>query len=156
MSVAGILAGNFLAGLGTQYAQPSQLSPINTNASSAFAAIQQKLSASGSAASSSAAPISSELSKLGQDLQLGNLSAAEADYTALKLAISQRHAQLSGQSGNTINGNSNQQGASGTSGASSDPLAAAMQAYSALQQDASAGALSSSLINPISTFSINA
>ena len=96
------------------------------------------------------------MSQLGQDLNLGNLSAAQADYSALKIAIAQHHTRLNGQPGMATAAGGNSSSQAGASGNVTDPLSAAMQAYGSLQQMAANGALSSSLINPSSTFSINA
>ena len=163
MSVAGILAGALFSGAGTQYAQESPLSSINTSsAPSAFAAVQQQLLQSGSVAPASSRSVHSELTQLSQDLKSGNLSAAQADYSALKITLAQLHMKLTGQSqsASAAGGDSDSQaGTSGTASQSSNitnPLAAAMLAYSSLQQNPNNVALSSSLITPASTFSINA
>ena len=161
MSVAGILAGTLFSGAGSQLAQKTPLSTINTsNTPSAFSAFQQTLSQSGSVPAPGKAPVSSELTQLGQDLKSGNLPAAQADYSALSMSIAQGHAHMSGQlhSGSAASGNNSQAGASGassTSGNLSNPMAA-MLAYSSLQLSPAARGLSSSLMTPASTFSIDA
>jgi len=157
MSIAGILAGNLFSGAGTQYASQTPRSPFGTSSvPSEFAALQQKLSQASSVAQPAASSVPSEMSQLGQDLNLGNLSAAQADYSALKIAIAQHHTRLNGQPGMATAAGGNSSSQAGASGNVTDPLSAAMQAYGSLQQMAANGALSSSLINPSSTFSINA
>jgi hypothetical protein len=166
MSVAGILASSLFSNAGSQIAQkaPGFASSIAngfkaqsgnvTGAPSSFAAVQQKLSGSG------ATSLPTQMSQLGQDLSSGNLTAAQADFNNIQMTLSQspasllRHKQTQPVSsgGSSPAGSANAQSGAGLS----DPLTAALQAYSSLQQNPINGALSSSLMANPSTFSVNA
>jgi len=105
--------------------------------------------------------VTGQLSQVGKDLESGDLTAAQADFTALKTTLAQYRTQTSlhsstGQASSGSNGSST--GASSLSSllsAGSDPLAAAMLAYGSLQQGQSGGALNASVL-PTTTFSITA
>jgi hypothetical protein len=163
MSVAGILASGLFANAVSQVAQklPSAAS-LTTDAQSVFGALKQGLLASGSNSSSGGTSVTGQLSQIGQDLKSGDLPAAQADFTAFKTTLAQYRAQMllhspTGQASSGGNGSST--GASSQSsllGAGSDPLAAAMLAYGALQQGQTGGALNASVLPNVNTFSIAA
>jgi hypothetical protein len=147
MSVAGILGSSLFANAASQVAQklvPS--AKLNADAQSVFGDLQKGLINSGATSSTG------QLSQIGQDLTSGNLPAAQADFSAFKLTLAQDATQLlnrsaSKQSSNA--GNTSSTGASGNSGlfgAGSNPAAAAMLAYSSLQQSAMNGALNASVL----------
>jgi hypothetical protein len=115
-----------------------------------------------SSSSAGGSSVTGQLSQIGQDLNLGNLPAAQADFAAFKTALEQHATQMLRHSpaGSVPSaGNSYLNGASGESnllGTGSDPLAAAMLAYGSLQQGVVNGTLNTSVLSPASTFSINA
>lgn len=154
MSVAGILGSSLFANAVSQVAQ--KLVPsAEAGAQSVFGALQQGLTAAGVNSSVGSAPLTGQLSQIGQDLTSGNLPAAQADFSAFKLTLAQDATQLlhHSTSGLASSGSSTSStGASGnssTAGTGSNPLAAAMLAYSSLQQSALNGALNSA-ISPLS------
>jgi hypothetical protein len=153
MSVAGILGSSLFANAASQVAQklvPS--AKLNADAQSVFGDLQKGLINSGATSSTGATSLTGQLSQIGQDLTSGNLPAAQADFSAFKLTLAQDATQLlnrsaSKQSSNA--GNISSTGASGNSslfGAGSNPAAAAMLAYSSLQQSAMNGALNASVL----------
>jgi hypothetical protein len=157
MSVAGILASSLFSGAGAHIAQNamglgSALKSGNTStAQSDFAAIQQKLAALGSSSTGSTS-LGSQMTQLGQDLKSGNLSAAQSDYstfqTSLLHTLTSKH-----QSSNPVAAT----GSTTTAGQlSNTQLTAALQAYSALQQNPLNGTLNSSLIANPNSLSIQA
>ena len=163
MSVAGIFGSSLFANAVSQAAQ--KLVPSanqNTGTQSVFGALQQKLLQSGSNSSTVGTSATGELSQIGQDLDSGNLPAAQADFTAFKATLAQNLTQaLHHSSAKPVSsaGSSLASSATGESslfGAGSDPLAAAMLAYGSLQQGSVGGALSASVSPTASTFSASA
>jgi hypothetical protein len=152
MSVAGILGSSLFANAVTQLAQKSSSANPNTGAQSVFGSLQQRLLGSTSNSSAGGTSITGQLSQIGQDLESGNLPAAQADFTAFKISLSQHRTQTS----QTSQTGSVSSGGSGSSTGASDPLAAAMLAYGSLQQGAIGGALNASILPTASTFSVNA
>jgi hypothetical protein len=162
MSVAGILASSIFSNFG------SSASNKTTNISSAvsggtgsshqagnisegpspFAVLQQQLSAQSAGLGSLTGP----LGQLGQDLNAGKLSAARSDFNNVKLAISQSSFLKSNQ-GQASGGSSS---ASSNAAGTSDPLTAALQAYSSLQLNPLTGGLNNSLIANSGTLSVDA
>jgi hypothetical protein len=151
MSVAGILASSLFSGVGSQIAHNSKglgASLKSGNLSSAqldFSAIQQKLSALGSPA------LSAQMTQLGQDLSTGNVSAAKTDFNNVQSTLthsvtSKLHSMIP-----VATSSSSSSGQSTTS-----QLTAALQAYSALQQNPLNGSLNNLMIANPSTFSISA
>ena len=163
MSIAGILASNLFSEAGNQIAQKLPLSPNQASgAQSAFSALQQKLSNSGSTPTSGVTSLPAQLAQVGQDLKSGNLSSAQADFSAFKMTLAQSQTELLHRlhPGSASSGESGSQpglpGITSQAGAGSDPLTEAMLAYSSLQQNPTISGLSTSLSTPASTFSINA
>jgi hypothetical protein len=163
MSVAGILASSLFTNAVSQVAQKlSSAASLNTDAQSVFGALRQGLLESGSNSSSGGTSVPAKLSQVGKDLESGDLTAAQADFTALKTTLAQYRTQMSlhsstGQASSGGNGSSS--GASSQSslfGVGSDPLAAAMLAYGSLQQGQTGGALNASVLPTTNTFSITA
>jgi outer membrane protein assembly factor BamD (BamD/ComL family) len=162
MSVAGILASSLFSNAGSHMAQKAsqQGSSVGTQfesdlqsgnlagAKSIFAALQQKLAAQGSSAAGSSNTASGSLTKLGSDLQAGNLAAARADYASLK----QRFANGPASATHQVPGSAGAQAGTGAS----DPLSAAIQAYSSLQQNPINSSLNTALLNSGNTISITA
>ena len=162
MSVTGILASSLFANAGAQAAQRLPLAAnLSSGAQSAFAALQQKLSSSASGSGAGATSLSAQLTQVGQDLGAGDLSAAQNDFSTLKMTLAQdqtkllRHFHIGSSSSGGGNAQTGSSGVSSQPGAGSDPLAAAMLAYGSLQQTLNSGALSTSL-TPASTFAIDA
>ena len=96
MSVAGIFGSSLFANAISQVAQ--KLSPPaspNAGAQSAFAALHQGLLGATSNSSAGGTSVAGQLAQIGQDLKSGNLAAAQADFTAFKIAISQHRTQTS-------------------------------------------------------------
>jgi len=163
MSVAGILGSSLFANAVSQVAQ--KLAPAvnqNTGAQSVFGALQQTLLASGSNSSAGGTSPTGQLSQIGQDLESGNLPAAQADFTAFKTTLAQDLTQVLHHSPAkpvSSAGKSLASDASGESslfGAGSNPLTAALLAYGSIQQGAVSGALNASMLPTAGTFSINA
>jgi len=144
MSVAGILASNLFSTAGSLIAQkpPSTAKGHNSAEQPSFAAEQQKLSTPGSSSPAGATSLPAQLTQLGQDLQAGNLQSAQADFAAFRIAL--EHSPAS-------HGKHSREGSGG-----SDPLSAAMQAYSSLQQSPAINGLSSSMMAPASAFAVDA
>jgi hypothetical protein len=162
MSVAGILASSLFTNAVSQATQKSSSAASkNTDTKSAFGTLQQGLLASSSNSSSSGTSVTGQLSQVGEDLESGNLTAAQADFSTLKTTLAQYWTQMlhssTGQASSGSNGSSSSSsGQSSLSSASSDPLAGAMLAYGSLQQSQTGGALNASMLPTASTFSITA
>jgi hypothetical protein len=161
MSVAGILASSLFSDVGSEFAQKSpSAANLKSGAQQTFSAVQQQLSAPGSIASGTSFP--AQLTQLGQDLKSGNLAAAQADFSALRIAFPQspssqlRHHQAGRASSESGSSSASPSGMFTQSSADSDAMTAAMQAYSSLQQNPIDSALGSSLMAPASTFGIDA
>lgn len=161
MSVAGIFASSLFSDIGSEIAQKPPPTPSpNQGAQSTFSAVHRQLSSQGS--TSGATSLSAQMTQLGQDLKSGNLPAAQADFSAIKTALAQdsslhlRHRTAGPLSSDSSSSSAGSAGVFGQSGAGSDPLAAAMQAYSSLQQNPINSAFGSSLTTPASTFALDA
>jgi|SRR5580658_7352398 hypothetical protein len=149
MSVAGILGSSLFANAISQVAQ-KVVPSAEAGAQSVFGALQQGLAAAGVSSGSGGTSLTSQLSQIGQDLTSGNLPATQSDFSAFKSTLAQDATQFlnqstsksgssAGTSSTSASGNSN------PSGSSSNPLAAAMLAYSSLQQSAMNVALNASM-----------
>jgi hypothetical protein len=148
MSVAGILASSLFSSVGSHIAQKTPA--VSSATTDAFKSdLQQKLAAQGSGTTSSAASLPAQVTQLGQDLSSGNLPAAKGDFNNMVLAFTNGSASpMHSQSRPTsINGSTSQSGQSQT-----DPMTAALQAYSALQLNP----VNSSLITIPNTFAVQA
>jgi hypothetical protein len=163
MSVAGIFASGLFSDIGSEIAQkpPSTPSP-NQGAQSTFSAVHRQLSSQGSNSGAGATSLSAQMTQLGQDLKSGNLLAAQTDFSTIRTALAQdsslhlRHrtaGPLSSESSATQAGST---GVFSQSGAGTDPLMAAMQAYSSLQQNPIDSAFGASLATPASTLAVDA
>lgn len=144
MSVAGILASSLFSSVGSHIAQKTPA--VSSATTDAFKSdLQQKLTAQGSGSPS----LPAQVTQLGQDLTSGNLPAAKGDFNNMVLAFTNGSASpMHSQSHPTsINGSTSQSGQSQT-----DPMTAALQAYSALQLNP----VSSSLITVPNTFAVQA
>jgi hypothetical protein len=140
MSVAGILASNLFSNAIstlTQGSQPS-VSQLGSGAHVSFADVQKFLSALGSSSTTSSPSVPAKLAQLGQDLQSGNLPAAQTDFSLLQNGLPlglQAQLNLSLHPANGTSGSpapvslpSNQ------SGGVSNQMTMAMKVYGALQQ----------------------
>jgi hypothetical protein len=149
MSVAGILASSLFSSVGSHIAQKTPA--VSSATTDVFKSdLQQKLAAQGSGTTAS---LPAQVTQLGQDLSSGNLPAAKGDFNNMVLAFTNGSASpMHSQSRPTsINGSTSQSGQSQT-----DPMTAALQAYSALQQNPVNSALNSSLIAIPNTFTVQA
>lgn len=168
MSVAGILASSLFSNPLSQLAQQSPAankagsatqSKSTSGAQSMFSELQQKIAAQGANATDSTS-LSGQINQLGNDLQSGNLSAAQSDFTTLKATLAQSatsHLNQLMTVPKAFLGGSTQAGSSSASGAgsSSDPLLAAFQAYSSLQQNPLNSNLSNSALTNANSLNIN-
>lgn len=149
MSVAGIMASNFFTNATSQIAQKTgnqsgQSSKTGKTAVPSFAAAQQNASTQ-SAATSATSSLAASITHLGQDLKSGDLSAARTDFSSLLhggLHISPVLSKSSPISSSGAAASSSQS----SGNLSADPLAAAWQAYSALQQNPLNSSLSNSVL----------
>jgi hypothetical protein len=161
MSVAGILASSLFSSPLAQVAQrspgangpgSSSQSGNTSGAQSLFADMQQKLSAQ-STSSASSTSLSGQMTQLGNDLKSGDISSAQTDFSNLKLTLSQGPGSKLNHlltAPKPILGNGLLATSSPTSGSEnlpSNPLTAAWQAYSSLQQNPLNSALSSSVLD---------
>jgi hypothetical protein len=134
MSVAGILASSLFSHAGSYIAQKAGLGSgsksgnISTSTQPSFAAIQQKLEAlSGSSTNNSS--LAGQITQLGSDLKTGNISAAQNDFNSMQTTLGHSTvAKLHHQYGQATS-------ADGSSLPSATQMAAALQAYSSLQQN---------------------
>jgi len=163
MSAAGIFASSLVSDATSLFApkSPSTANKSNSASQSAFSAIQEKLSALDSGSNSGASPLTTQLSQLGKDLASGNLSASQADFTALRTSLGIGTSPRSGHpSGIPIQTGPNGTPAGSVPGSASasapNPWLSAMQAYSSLQQNPINGGQSASLLLPGNTFSTSA
>jgi len=163
MSVAGIFGSSLFANAVSQVAQ--KLAPSanqNTGTQSVFGALQQKLLESSSNSTAGETSTTGQLSQVGQDLESGNLSAAQTDFTAFKATLAQNltealhHSSAKPVSSASSSLASSTTGESSLFSAGSDPLAAAMLAYCSLQQGFIGGALKTSVSPITNTFSTSA
>lgn len=164
MSIAGILASSLFANtagrntnhsnsqpssFGVQFANTFQSYLKSGNASGAqsmFETMQQKLAAFGSNAS----PVSAQMTQLGQDLKSGNLTGAQTDFNGIQSTLQQGlAARLHHVTPASGSGNSSASSTTTGDAQLSNPLTAALQAYSSLQNPASTSLLANS-----STFSV--
>jgi hypothetical protein len=149
MSVSGILAGSLFSNAASLFGgnSPSAAKGSPAGHQPSFKSLQQQLSASSPGATAGATSVSNPLATLGQDLNSGNLAAAQADFSAFRLAMSHGPAAHTGNP---------QSQANSMSGSANDPLAAAMQAYSSLQLSPMTNGMSTSLMSPASMFDVSA
>lgn len=158
MSVAGILGSSLFANAASLVAQklvPS--AKIKQDAQSVFGALQKGLTNSGGSSDSSGSSITGQLSQIGQDLTSGNIPAAQADFSAFKLTLAQDATQLLNQAANKLGSSAgNASGTLSQLGTGSNPLDAAMMAYSSMQQGAMNAAMNSSISPTATALSINA
>lgn len=159
MSVAGILASSLFANtaaravnhnnsqppsFGVQFANTFQSYLKSGNASGAqsmFETMQQKLAAFGSNTS----PVSAQMSQLGQDLKSGDTSAAQSDFNGIQSTLQQGLAARLHHV-NPAPGSGSSSANSTTTGDAllSNPMTAALQAYSSLQNTANTSLLANS------------
>lgn len=170
MSVAGIFASSLFSNPTVQIAQkvagwaasavkdkgPDPQSGNLSGAQSVYGALQQKLALQSPACESS---ISAKMMQLGQDLKSGNLTAAQADSSSIHQTLNRIGHQyiqpVSNEDGRSQSGTSQNFGQTVASSLT-DPLMAAFQAYSSLQQTPFNAALRNSLAQDLSTISIDA
>src|ERR1700680_4135206 len=97
--------------------------------------------ATSTATNPSASPLAAAFAQLGQDLQSGNLQAAQQDYTTIQQDAQQQSAsqQVSGHHGHHRHHTESSQSSSSSSSQQTNPI---NEAYSALAQDLQAGNLS--------------
>jgi hypothetical protein len=146
MSVAGILGSSLFANAASQVAQklvPS--AKLKADAQSVFGDLQKGLINSGATSSTGATSLTGQLSQIGQDLTSGNIPAAQADFSAFKLTLAQDATQFLNRSASKLGSSAGNTSSTGGSG-NSNPSAAAMLAYNALQQSAMNGAFSASVL----------
>jgi hypothetical protein len=143
MSLAGILASSLFSGAGSLSGHhlPSSANGQNAAAQSTFNDLQRSLSANGAGSPAGVTPLPSRLTQLGQDLKTGDLRSAQADFSAIRLAL---------EHGPASHGKATQPG-SGGSGFST----AAMQAYGALQSPLGDG-WNSLIPSPAGSFAVDA
>src|ERR1700722_10210253 len=168
MSIIGILSSNLFSTGAAQSTQSSQNSQSTfqqiksefqqlgqdlqtgnvTAAQSDFTTLSKSLStliptpaATTTAANPSASPLASAFAQLGQDLQSGNLQAAQQDYTTVQQDAQQQSAsqQVSGHHGHHGHHTEKSQSSSSSSSQQTNPI---NQAFGALAQDLQAGNLS--------------
>jgi outer membrane protein assembly factor BamD (BamD/ComL family) len=165
MSIIGILASNLFAAGTAQNTQSSQNAPSKfqqikagfqqlgqdlqsgnlTQAQSDFATLSQNFpgASQSTAASTNAAatasnnPLLQAFAQLGQDLQSGNLQAAQQDFTNLQQDLQQNSSQQVG--GHHHHHHHAESSQSSSSSQQNNPI---VQAFSALAQDLQAGNLS--------------
>lgn len=96
------------------------------------------------AANPTATPLGTAFARLGQDLQSGNLQAAQQDYSTVQQAAQQQSAtqQVSGHHGYHSHHAESSESSSSISSIASQQTNPANQAFSALAQDLQAGNLS--------------
>jgi hypothetical protein len=159
MSVAGILASSLFSNPLSQVAQRSPgangFGPVSKSGpaseTQSFADLQQKLSAQ-NANSGGSTSFSGQMTQLGNDLASGNIGSAQTDFSNLKLTLSQGVGSMLNHlstSPKPIRGTSlptTSSPASSSGALQSNPLTAAWQAYSSLQQNPLNSALSSSVL----------
>jgi len=160
MSVAGILASSLFSNPLSQVAQRSPgasglgstSKPGNASgAQSFFADLQQKMSAP---STNSAGPtsLSGQMTQLGNDLKSGDIGSAQTDFSNLKNTLlqgpgSQLNGLLTAPKPVRATNLSATSSPTSSSGSPSNPLTAAWQAYSSLQQNPLNSALSSSMLS---------
>ncbi len=169
MSIAGILASGLFSNPLSQLSQhlpaangaPSTpQSGGATGAQSFFADLQQKL-ASQSANSAGSTSLSGQMTQLGDDLKSGDIGAAQSDFSTIKTTLAQSatsHLNQLMTVPKAFLGSSsatNTSAAANTGTASSDPLIAAFQAYTSLQQSPLKTGLSNSALNNANSLNIN-
>jgi hypothetical protein len=169
MSIAGILASSLFSSPQSQLAQQSpgangpgsaSQSGNASGAQSFFGDLQQKLSAQGT---SSAGPtsLSGQMNQLGSDLESGNIGSAQTDFSHLKLTLlpgpglQSNHLQTVPKPFRGTNLSATSAPASSSGSLPSNPLAAAWQAYSSLQQNPLNSALSNSALTQANSLNIN-
>jgi hypothetical protein len=114
-----------------------------SGAQSFLSTLQTKLSLGSSGAAGSA--ISAQIAKVGNDLKLGNLTAAQADFSHLKLAVSNSAGLAASNLNQSID----------AAGSASDSSLAALASYNSLQQSAFAGAVNLSMPGNVPSLSVN-
>jgi outer membrane protein assembly factor BamD (BamD/ComL family) len=170
MSIIGILSSNLFSAGAAQNTQSSQKTPstfqqIKTEfqqlgqdlqsgnvsaAQSDFTTLSKNLStliqtpaatATSTATKPTASPLATAFAKLGQDLQSGNLQAAQQDYATVQQDAQQQSAsqQVSGHHGHHRHHTESSQSSSSSSSQQTNPI---NQAFGALAQDLQAGNLS--------------
>lgn len=108
--------------------------------------LQQKLGSQGATATGST--LASQIRQVSNDLTAGNLTAAESDFTSLKLGLSHLGRQGSGAG-------SGQPQSTGAAGNAQNAALSALQSYSPLQQSAYNSALNLSLPAGLPTLSVS-
>jgi hypothetical protein len=170
MSVAGILASslfsNPLSQLGHKSSSPAKgLTPNGLSSDSAkvpfdLGASFAKPSTQVSGTAGDATSLSSQMTHLGQDLSGGNLPAAQADFSNLRLILSHHipsvvsHQPLQ-STGTGTSGSPGINTGQPTADPQSNALTAAWQAYSSLQQNPLNSALNGSMLANKSNLSID-
>jgi outer membrane protein assembly factor BamD (BamD/ComL family) len=170
MSIIGILNSNLFSAGAAQNTQSTQKTPstfqqIKTEfqqlgqdlqsgnvsaAQSDFTTLSKNLStliqtpaatATSTGTNPSASPLATAFAKLGQDLQSGNLQAAQQDYATVQQDAQQQSAsqQVSGHHGHHHHHTESSQSSSSSSSQQANPV---NQAFGALAQDLQAGNLS--------------
>jgi hypothetical protein len=125
-----------------------------SGAQSFLSTLQTKLSSGNSGAAGSA--ISAQVTQVSNDLKAGNLNAAQADFSQLKLAMTQQKNGLTAPP--SSNGTRLREVLAQTiagSGDASGPSLAALESYNSLQQSAFAGAVNLSMPANVPSFSAN-
>lgn len=174
MSIIGILSSNLFSAGTAQNTQSSRNTPSTfqqiktefqqlgqdlqtrnvTAAQSDFTTLTQNLSTilqapaaaatAPTATSPTASPLATAFAKLGQDLQSGNLQAAQQDYTTVQQDAQQQSAsqQVSGHHGHHRHHTERSQSYTSSSSTASQQTNPVNQAFGALAQDLQAGNLS--------------
>lgn len=166
MSISGILSSSNQYQIGAsnslqqnfqqlgQALQSGNLSSAQSDFATLQAAFSQPATTTGntaSAASTTANPVNQAFSQLASDLQAGNLSAAQKDYSTVQQTLHSAHGTISrgrfnpqNQAGGGVSGGQNAllQELSQDPSAASSPLASAQQGYATVQQELQQFALS--------------
>jgi hypothetical protein len=159
MSVAGILASSLFSNPLSQAAQqspggngPGSTSGTKSGAQSFFADLQQKMS-SQSTSSAGSTSLSGEMNQLGDDLKSGNIGSAQTDFSNLKNTLLQgpgsqlNHLLTAPKPIRATGLSATSSPTSSSANLSSNPLTAAWQAYSSLQQNPLNSSLSNSVLS---------
>jgi outer membrane protein assembly factor BamD (BamD/ComL family) len=126
---------------GNVSAAQSDFTTLSKNLSTLFQTPAATTTATATATNPSASPLATAFAQLGQDLQSGNLQAAQQDYSTVQQDAQQQSAsqQVSGHDGHHRHHTESSQSSSSSSSQQTNPI---NQAYSALAQDLQAGNLS--------------
>ena len=170
MSVAGILASSIFSNPLSQMGQksPSTAKGLNPNHSSSdsakipfdLGASFAKPSTQASGSTGDASSLSAQMTHLGQDLSGGNLSAAQSDFSNVRLILSHHipsvvsHQPIQ-STGTGTSGSSGINTGQPTADRQSNALTAAWQAYSSLQHNSINSVLNGSMLANSSNLSID-